>query len=313
MNIRSLFAPSCYVITSLFLAAPDAQAENAPLNVVASFSIIGDLAQEVGGDRIALKVLVGADSDAHVYEPRPGDAIALAGADVVLVNGLSFEGFLDRLIGASGTRADVATLSDGIAVLEDPHGGHYHFTGGEAVFHAQPIDAHAWQAPANVKIYVANIAAAFCQADAAGCDGYRQNADAYSARLDALDGEIRASFAAIPADRRSVVVSHDAFRYFGDAYGVNFLAPQGVSTEAEASAADVAGLIREIRADNARAIFAENISNPRLITQIATEAGMTVAGTLYSDALSGPDGAAPSYLDMMRHNAAAITTALGAD
>nr|5KZJ_A Chain A, Periplasmic solute binding protein [Paracoccus denitrificans PD1222]5KZJ_B Chain B, Periplasmic solute binding protein [Paracoccus denitrificans PD1222] len=286
---------TCSIMTFSSLAA--AQAE--PLDVVATFSIIGDFAAKVGGDRIRLNVLVGPDSDTHVYEPRPADAIALAGADVVLTNGLEFEGFLTRLIAASGTDAAVATLTDGVETMEEPGGGGAH-------------DPHAWQAVPNAKVYVQNIAAAFCAADAEGCAAYQANAARYIGELDALDTEIRAAIAALPQDRRTVVVAHNAFRYFEAAYGVHFLSPQGVSTESEAAAADVAGLIREIRARNASAIFAENISDTRLLEQIAREAGLPLAGTLYSDALSGPDGPASNYIAMMRHNAGAIAAALAA-
>lgn len=310
MNARFLPVLACSAITLLSAAV---QADEPSLKVVASFSIIGDLAHEVGGDRIDLKALVGPDSDSHVYEPRPADAIGLASADVVLMNGLGFEGFLPRLIEASGTTARIATLTDGVSVLEDPNGGHYHFKDGQASFHAEPRDPHAWQSPTNVKTYVGNIAAAFCAVDTGGCASYERNAEAYQAKLDTLDTEIRAGFDAIPVDRRVVVVAHDAFRYFGDSYGVTFLSPQGVSTDAEASAADVAGLIGKIRDNRARAVFAENISDTRLIERIAEEAGVPVSGTLYSDALSATDGDAPSYLAMMRHNAGAIAAALTSD
>ncbi|MCZ0962446.1 zinc ABC transporter substrate-binding protein AztC [Paracoccus benzoatiresistens] len=296
---------ACIVIT---FGAGAAQAEN--LNVVASFSIIGDFATEVGGDRINLKVLVGPDSDSHVYEPRPADAMALMRANVVLTNGLEFEGFMDRLIAASGTEATVATLTDGMDTMEEPGGGHYHYVNGEAIFHAGAHDPHAWQSVANAKVYVANIADVFCDADAEGCQTYRANAERYTAKLDALDAAIRADVAALPNDRRTVVVAHNAFRYFEQAYGIHFLSPQGVSTESEAAAADVAGLIRQIRDTGAGAIFAENISDTRLLERIAAESGLRLAGTLYSDALSAPGGPAPTYLAMMRHNAGAITASL---
>lgn len=299
-------AAVCSVIT--FTAASALQAE--PLQVVATFSIIGDFAAEVGGDRIALRTLVGPDSDSHVYEPRPADAIALARADVILTNGLEFEGFMTRLIAASGTAAPVTVLTDGVATMEEPGGGHYHYVNGQAIFHAGAHDPHAWQSVANAQIYVGNIITAFCAADADGCAVYEANAAAYLAELGALEGEIRSAMSALPEDRRTVVVAHNAFRYFEAAYGIAFLSPQGVSTESEAAAADVAGLIRQIRDTGAGAIFAENISDTRLLEQIAREAGLTLAGTLYSDALSGPDGPAPSYLAMMRHNAATIAAAL---
>ncbi|WEF24855.1 zinc ABC transporter substrate-binding protein AztC [Paracoccus sp. S3-43] len=308
MKHRILGAAACYLMA--FATPWAAQAE--PLNVVATFSIIGDFAAEVGGDRIDLKVLVGPDSDSHVYEPRPADAIALARADVVLTNGLEFEGFMERLIAASGTDAAIATLTDGIDTMEEPGGGHYHYIDGKAIFHAGAHDPHAWQSVANAKVYVTNIATAFCTADAEGCPDYEANAARYNAELDALDAEIRASVAALPEDRRTVVVAHNAFRYFERDYGVQFLSPQGVSTESEAAAADVAGLIREIRDRKAGAIFAENISDTRLLERIAAESGLEIAGTLYSDALSAPDGPAATYIAMMRHNSGAITTALSA-
>ncbi|MFQ3786470.1 zinc ABC transporter substrate-binding protein AztC [Halomonas sp. A29] len=283
------------------------------LKVVATFSIIGDFAQQVGGERIELRTLVGPNADAHVYEPRPSDAIALAQADVVLTNGLMFEGFLSRLIEASGTEAYVAELTEGAEILRDPQGGHYHFHGEHAVFHEAPFDPHAWQSVTNAKVYVENITRVFCEADENGCPDYSRNADAYLETLQALHEEVSQAIDAIPEERRVVVVAHHAFRYFEDAYGVTFLAPQGMSTEAEATAADVAGLIDDIREQRAAGVFAENISNPRLIEQIAGEAGLMLGGTLYSDALSAPDGPASTYLELMRHNATTLSRVLASD
>jgi len=304
------FAAICAVIT--FSWSP-AVAQQAPLRVVATFSILGDFARQVGGDRIDLRTIVGPNGDAHVYEPKPADAIAIARADVVLVNGLQFEGFLSRLIEASGTMAAIVEGTAGARILDDPLGGHYHFVGGQAKFHAEPHDPHAWQSVANAKVYVENIRRAFCAADAAGCPLYAGNAAAYLDALTALDTEVRQALAAIPEDRRVVVVAHNAFRYFAEAYGVTFLSPQGVSTESEASAADVAGLIREIRDRRAAAVFAENIADARLVEQIAAEAGLPLGGTLYSDALSAPDGPAPTYLDLIRRNVSTITAAIAAN
>lgn len=288
-------------------------AQEGPLKVVASFSIIGDFARQVGGDRIELRTIVGPDGDAHVYEPKPADAIALARADVVLVNGLLFEGFLSRLVEASGTAAPIVELTKGARIIDDPLGGHYHFVDGDAIFHAEPHDPHAWQSVDNAKVYVENIRQAFCAADAGGCPSYKANASAYLDRLTILDEEITRAITAIPEDRRVVVVAHNAFRYFADAYGVTFLSPQGVSTESEASAADVAGLVREIRQRRAAAVFAENIADARLVEQIASEASLSLGGTLYSDALSEPDGPAPTYLDLIRHNVSTITSAIAAN
>ncbi|MGQ3192814.1 zinc ABC transporter substrate-binding protein AztC [Neoaquamicrobium sediminum] len=300
----------CAIGLATVSLVPAASAEDGKLGVVATFSIIGDFASIVGGDRIELRTLVGADSDAHVYEPKPADAIALARADVVLTNGLLFEGFMERLVEASGTTAEVAVLTEGADILNDPDGGHYHYVNGEAIFHATPNDPHAWQSVTNAQVYVNNIAAAFCKADAGGCESYRANAELYEKQLIELDGDIRKAIAEIPEDRRVAVVAHNAFRYFERDYGVLFLAPQGVSTESEASAADVASLIREIREKRAAAVFAENISDARLVEQIASEAGLALGGTLHSDALSPTDGPAANYLDMMRHNVQTLVTAI---
>jgi zinc/manganese transport system substrate-binding protein len=301
------------------IAATALPATADPLRVVASFSIIGDLAKNVGGDRIALTTLVGPDGDAHVYEPKPTDAAAMANADVVLVNGLHFEGFLNRLVDASATEAAVVELTRGVETLAMSEEGHAHGHDGGAEGgrpeagqgdDRHPIDPHAFQSVANAKIYVENIADAFCAADSAGCDAYRGNAASYTGKLDALEAEVRAAVAAIPADKRTVITSHDAFGYFEHAYGIIFLAPEGISTEAEASAADVATLIRQIRHDNASAIFVENITNRRLIEQIASETGLRIGGTLYSDALSDAQGPAATYIDMMRNNIGAIKGAI---
>lgn len=314
-----------------------------PLKVVASFSIIGDLAKNVGGDRIALTTLVGPNGDAHVYEPRPADAAAVARADVVLINGLHFEGFLSRLTEASGKDVPVVELTRGvtpIAMAEDGHHhedeaeaddhGHDHAEGEDDHDHAAEaaaeddhdeeghghhhheggFDPHAFQSVPNVKIYVGNIADAFCEHDPEGCDSYRQNAATYSAELDALDADIRAAVASIPQDKRTLITSHDAFGYFAATYGITFLAPEGISTEAEASATDVAALIRQIREDKAAAVFVENITNTRLIEQIASETNLEIGGTLYSDALSDPDGPAGTYIGLMRHNIETIAGAI---
>ena len=311
------------VITFTFPAL--AMADN--LKVVATFSIIGDLAKNVGGDRIDLTTLVGPDGDAHTYEPRPQDAVAMSKADVVLVNGLHFEGFLERLVEASGSKATVAELTKGVKPLsieeEEGHhdgaeeAGHDHAAeeaghdgeAGHAHDHGD-IDPHAFQSVPNVKIYVRNIADAFCTADAPGCDAYKANAAAYAAKLDAVDAEIRAAIAAIPEAKRTIITSHDAFGYLAHEYGLSFLAPEGITTEADPTAADVAELIRQVREDKASAIFVENITNTRLIEQIASETGLTIGGQLYSDALSAADGPASTYLDLMRYNVSTIKGAI---
>jgi zinc/manganese transport system substrate-binding protein len=296
-----------------------APASAANLKVVASFSIIGDFARNVGGDRIDLTTLVGPDGDAHVYEPRPTDAVSLEQADVVLVNGLAFEGFMKRLIEASGTKAPVVEVTKGITPLK-PEENEHHDEGTETTadghdaeeghHHHGEFDPHAWQSIENAQTYVKNIADAFCTADKVGCATYTANADAYVAKLEDLEKEVQASIEAIPAGKRTIITSHDAFGYFEHEYGLKFVAPEGISTEAEASAADIAKLVEQVREDKASAIFLENITNPRLVEQIARETGLKVGGTLYSDALSGPDGPASSYIDMFRYNVATLKAAI---
>ncbi|MCX8570663.1 MULTISPECIES: zinc ABC transporter substrate-binding protein AztC [Hyphomicrobiales] len=302
------FASAMSVITLSSIWSASASAE--PMKVVASFSIIGDFAQNVGGDRIELTTLVGSDGDAHVYEPSPADAVSMSKANVVLVNGLNFEGFLKRLVEASATKASVVELTKGIEPLKMQEDEHGH---GEASGHGHDhgeFDPHAFQSISNAKVYVKNIADAFCAADAAGCDTYKANAEAYTAKLDAEDAEVKAAVASIPEEKRTIITSHDAFGYFEHAYGLTFLAPEGISTEAEASAADVAALIKQVRDDKASAIFVENITNPRLVEQIAGETGIKVGGTLYSDALSKADGPASTYIDMMKNNISTIKAAI---
>ncbi len=306
-------AAALSVITLLTWSTSQAAAE--PLKVVASFSIIGDFAKNVGGDRIALTTLVGPNGDAHVYEPKPADAAAMASADVVLVNGLHFEGFLSRLVEASTSTATVVELSKGVEpiAIKENHEEHTTEAGhddGHAGHDHGDTDPHAFQSIANARLYVKNIADAFCAADAAGCDAYKTNAAAYDAKLAETETTVKAEISAIPADKRVIITSHDAFGYFEHAYGVTFLAPEGISTEAEASAADVARLIRQVRDDKASAVFVENITNARLIEQIARETGLTVGGTLYSDALSEPDGPAGTYIDLMLYNARTIKGAI---
>ena len=293
-----------------------ASASAEPLKVIASFSIIGDFAKNVGGQRVEVTTLVGPDGDAHVYEPKPADAVAMAGADVVLVNGLHFEGFLERLVETSGAKAQIVELTKGVEPLkmqeEHEAEGEAHDAAAEAEegHHHGDTDPHAFQSIANAKIYVKNIADAFCAADAEGCDAYKANAEAYTQKLSAAEDEVKAAVASIPEDKRVIITSHDAFGYFEHEYGLTFLAPEGVSTDAEASAADVAALIRQVREDKASAIFVESITNARLAEQIAAETGLKIGGTLYSDALSPADGPAPTYIELMRYNIATIKGAI---
>ncbi|MEP9371239.1 zinc ABC transporter substrate-binding protein AztC [Mesorhizobium sp. KR1-2] len=296
------------VITSLPFGLASAFAE--PLKVVASFSIIEDFAKNVGGDRIEVTTLVGPDGDAHVYEPKPTDAMAMSKADVVLVNGLHFEGFLQRLVEASATKASIVELTKGVEPIKMKEEHEHAADDSHADHHHGDIDPHAFQSIANAKIYVKNIADAFCAADKEGCDAYKANAAAYTQKLTETEKDVKAAVASIPEDKRTIITSHDAFGYFEHEYGLTFLAPEGISTEAEASAADVAALIKQVREDKASAVFVENITNARLIEQIASETGLKVGGTLYSDALSPADGPASTYIDMMHHNVDTIKGAI---
>jgi zinc/manganese transport system substrate-binding protein len=252
--------------------------------------------------------LVGPNGDAHVYAPTPADARRIAGAAIVFTNGLKFEGWIGRLVRSSGTRAAVVEAARGVRTIpvsgdKVEAGRQDHGQGGEA-------DPHAWQDIGNAKIYVANIGDGLAAADPAGRDLYQTNAAAYLARLAALEAEVKAAIGRIPADRRKIIMSHEALGYFGKAYGLDFIAPRGVSTEAEASAADVARIIQQIRRERIGAVFLENVSDPRLIERIAKETGARIGGKLYSDALSGPEGPAATYIDMMRHNIRAFSAAL---
>lgn len=294
-------------------AVPQRARAQEKLPVVASFSILGDFAREIGGERVAVTVLVGPDGDAHVYSPTPADAKSMTTAKLVLINGLKFEGWLSRLIKSSGTSATIATATRGIPPLklrDDDHGKDQHGKSG-GHDHAGSDDPHAWQSVANAKVYIANIRDALSAADPAGKAAYEANAAAYLGKLDALESEIQAAVARIPADRRKAITSHDAFGYFVKAYGIEFVAPQGVSTEAEASAKDVARIIRQVKAQKIPAVFLENITNPRLTEQIARETGARIGGRLYSDALSNASGPAGTYIEMMRHNIRQIEKALG--
>ena len=278
------------------LAAPPALA--AEVNAVASFSILGDMVQRVGGDRVAVTTIVGPNADTHVYEPTPADAAAVSGTQIFFVNGLGFEGWFDRLVEATGFEGPVVTASEAVKTHTMDDDG------------AVVTDPHAWQSLGNGLLYVANIAKGLCAADAAGCASYTANAAAYSAELAGLDAEVKAKLAAVPEAQRKVITTHDAFGYFGLEYGVKFLAPEGISTDSEASAADVAKLIEQVRADGVKALFIENMSDPRLVEQIARETGAKVGGALYADALSRPDEPAPTYLEMFKHNIELLVPAL---
>lgn len=267
-------------------------------SIVASFSLLADMAREVAPAGMQVTSLVGPDADAHVYEPRPADGRRLAQADLVVINGLGFEGWIERMVKVSGYRGSVAVATAGI----QPRAGGGH--------HA--VDPHAWQDLALARRYASNIAAAITQRWPQHREEVASRSADYLARIDRLDTQVRSWLDAVPRDQRRVITSHDAFGYFGAAYGVDFVAPQGWNTHSEASAAAVARLIRQIRREGVRAVFIENISDPRLVERIAREGGARIGGTLYSDALSRPEGPAPTYLRLIEHNARTLASALQA-
>ena len=277
---------------------------DARLRVVATFSILADLVKEVGGDRVDLAVLVGPDVDAHAYQPKPSDVRALAGARVLVSNGLGFEEWIDRLAEAAPFKGRRVVATAGVATLAaGGHGGHGHS-------HGHGPDPHCWQDVGRARRYVANIAEGLAAADAANAGLYRERARAYIQRLDDLDRWVKAAIAAVPAGQRKVITGHDSFRYFTNAYGVQFLAPRGFNTNSEPTAKDVAALIRQVREQKIKALFVENMTNPGLVEQIARESGAVVGARLYSDALSAPDGPAATYEALIRHNVTALVAGM---
>ncbi len=345
-------------LAAVLLTGPALGQQAKPIPVVATFSILGDLVKQIGGEHVSVTTLVGSDGDTHVYQPTPADARAVSGAKILFVNGLEFEGWIDRLVDASGFKGVRVVTTEGVKAIpfednhadahgdhkDDDHKDHGHEKHGDhkdrghghaknqdhkdhghsdhnGEEHAKAeghqghdhgtFDPHAWQSLSNAVIYVDNIAAALSKADPSNAGDYFRNRAAYVEKIKALDTEIRSLVAGLPKDRRTVVTSHDAFQYFGRDYGLKFLAPQGLGTDSEASAKDVARLIKQMRRQRISAVFIENVADARLLKQIATETKATIGGTLYPGALSGPDGPASTYLKMMRHNASTLATALG--
>jgi zinc/manganese transport system substrate-binding protein len=286
----------------------EARAEN-KVKVIASFSILGDMVKNVGGDRVEVTTLVGPNGDAHVYQPTPAAAKALSGANLVVVNGLGFEGWMDRLVQTSGYKGPVVVASQGIKTREmtseenEPreHG---------AAKHEHKIDPHAWQALSQALIYVDNIAKGLGSVDPEGAATYQANAAAYKTKLNDLDKWAKAEFSSIPKAKRRMITSHDALGYLGAAYDLTIFSSIGFSTESEASAGDIARLIKQIRKEKITAVFVENVTDPRLMEQVAKESGVTLGGELYSDALSKPGGEAPTYLDMFKNNVTKIVAAM---
>ncbi len=322
-----------------------------PIPVVATFSILGDMVQRVGGDAIELTTLVGRNGDTHVYQPTPADAKAISRAEILFTNGLDFEGWLERLAEAAEFKGVSVVTTDGLELIamqehhddehDDDHNNehddehakeeetqdadgreddehkdehdddeHSDSDGHDDHHDHGEFDPHGWLSLKNAVVYVDNIAEALAIAAPESASMFYQNRAAYIAEIELLDGQIKDMISALPASERTIVTSHDAFQYFARDYGLIFLAPQGLSTESEASAREVADLIEQIRAEGISAVFVENVADPRLLEQIARETGSTIGGKLYPGALSKTDEPAPNYLDLMRHNATTIAKAL---
>ena len=334
MTSRRNLLISSTAFIGLSLAAPTSTwAADAPIPVVATFSVLGDMVKRIGGDRVAVTTLVGPDGDTHVYQPGPADAQAVNQAEILVFNGLAFEGWLDRLVEASDFGGVRVVATDGIQPIRLEDDDHHDDDHADEDDHADKddhaardehedehadehghdhgaFDPHGWHSLANAVIYVDNITAELSRADPANASAYYGNRATYVAEIEALDAEIRKTVAGLAEDRRTIVTAHDAFGYFAEAYGLRFVAPLGIGTESDASAGDVAALIRQIRDEGITAVFVESFTDQRLLERIADETGASIGGTLYSDALSGPDGPASTYLDMMRHNAETLAEAL---
>jgi zinc/manganese transport system substrate-binding protein len=297
------------LLAALVLISGAAEAADKPV-AVATFSILADLTQRIAGDHVQVLTLVRPNGDAHVFEPGPKESAELADSPLLIANGLGFEPWLQRLEDASSFKGRMVIATEGVTPLagEEEHEGEE--AEGEAAHEHGGSDPHAFQDLANAQIYAANIAKGLSEADPAHAADYKANADKLIAEMAALDKDVKAEFAAIPQERRRILTSHDAFQYFGKAYGIEFVAVQGVSTEAEPSAEDLAKIVRQARDGHLTAIFLENMADPRLAETVAQESGVRMGGELYADALSEPDGPAPDYLSLIRYNAKQLLAAM---
>lgn len=308
------------VLSLLLLLGISPAAAQSSLQVIATFSILGDIVQNVAGDAVTLTVLVPADSDAHSFEPSPSDAAALASADIIFEIGVEFETWLDALYAAAGTQAGRIVVTTGIELL--PFEEHHDDDHADATpdpmatpdDHADDhgeFDPHVWQDPLSVIVIVENVRDALIAADPANTALYKANALRYIDELRTLHDDITAQVDTLPADARKLVTTHDTFGYFAARYGFEIVGTiLGITSVNDPSAADVAALVDAIRSTGIRTIFVENVTNVELVALIAQEAGVTIAPALYTDALGAPGTPGETYLDMMRYNVATIVTAL---
>jgi len=340
----------CALIALCAAALPSNTIAEEPTPIVATFSILSDMVSNIGGDLVTVTTLVGRNGDTHVYQPTPADAKSVKQARLMFTNGLEFEGWLDRLAEAAEFDGVTVVATNGVELISmdehhDEHDEEQHDTQEDAQgnernekeddHHDEPqdqeaehddghngkssdehhhgeFDPHGWLSLRNAIVYVDNIAASLAKLNPTSANTFYQNRADYVAKLEALDKEITEMMSSLPISARTIVTSHDAFQYFGRDYGLTFIAPQGLSTDSEASAQDVAKMIKQIRAEGISAVFVENVADPRLLEQIASETGSSIGGQLYPGALSETDGPASTYLDLMRHNASTIAKALAA-
>jgi zinc/manganese transport system substrate-binding protein len=310
MMLKTILTKVRYLTTIALLGFVVPAMANEPLPVVASFSILADMVKQVGGPHVEVTSLVGPNSDAHVFDPTPADAKRLAAAKLVVVNGLGFEGWLNRLVKSSGYKGPVLTASKGVKTIPMAASDHGH-SHGHKHSHVAP-DPHAWQSLLNARQYVENIRVALSAAMPAHSADFQARATDYLKQIDALEKSTLARIAAVPMERRRVITSHDAFGYFARAYKVTFYPLQGLSTASEPSAADIVRIVNEIKKNKVTAIFAENISDPRVLERVAKDTGAKIGGTLYADALSVPGTQADTYLKMFELNMSTIVAGISA-
>ncbi len=287
------------LILTILLLALSALA-SAAIPVVATFSILGDITQQLGGKHIEVDVLVGPEQDAHTYQPTTSDLKRIIRARLVLAHGLGFDQWVQKMLTSARYKGAYLQASQGLQTRHSQQTGHHH----------SEVDPHLWQDISLTRQYVENISAALIRLDPAHTADYQANKQRYLAQMQAVDEWAQNALAQIPLSKRVVLTSHDAFGYLGARYQIRFLAPVGVNTEAEASAQDVVKIIRQARTQKIRALFVENISNPRLLEQLSKETGSAISGKLFSDALSAAQGPAPTYLTMYRHNLQQLVTAM---
>ncbi|WP_100152618.1 metal ABC transporter substrate-binding protein [Snodgrassella alvi] len=284
---------------SMFLCSLASLLQAAPLPVITSFSILGDVTRQIGGERVQVRSLIGNDQDAHMYQLVSKDLRDMRSARLILLNGLGLEP-LSLQRAAQQSRVPLATVTQGIQPLMMADDGHHHH---------QQTDPHIWNDPVLMQTYARNVAGALIKVDPQGKAYYQQRLAAYQRQLAELNNWATKIFNAVPADKRKVLTGHDAFAYMAKRYSIQFIAPQGVSTEAEPSARQVAAIISQIRRENIKAIFIENIKNPKMVQRIASETQTKISGRLYSDALSNGAPAA-TYIDMFRFNVNALAAAM---